>query len=103
DHGSSAADAPQEFRQVLIILWADHQIDRGGAADDLGTFGLRHTAGDRDHDPAAVAGGGLLPPAYAPELGIDLFGRFLADVAGVQDDEIGVTGGLGLGVALACE
>ena len=103
DHGDAATDPPQELRQVLIVLRADRQIDRGGAADDLGPFGLRYAAGDRDHDPPAALGGGLLQPVHAAELGIDLVGGLLADVAGVQDDEIGVIGGRGLGVAFACE
>ena len=35
-------------------------------------------------------GGALLHLADAAELGIDFFGRLLADVAGVEDDEVGV-------------
>ena len=52
-----------------------------------------------DH-AAAVARGGLLERAHAAELGIDLLGRLLADVAGVEDDEVGVLGRRGLGIAL---
>ena len=39
--------------------------------------------------PAALAAR-IAQPAQAAELGIDLLGRLLADVAGVQDDQIGV-------------
>ena len=41
--------------------------------------------------------------ADAAELGIDLLGRLLADVAGVEDDEVGVVGRRGLGIALGRE
>ena len=34
----------------------------------------------------------LLQDAQPPDLGIDLFGRLLADVAGVEEDEVGVFG-----------
>ena len=47
--------------------------------------------------------GGLLEHADPAELGIDLLGRLLADMAGVEDDEIGVLGVGGLGKALGCE
>ena len=45
---------------------------------------------------AALARGLLLELAHAAELGIDLLGRLLADVAGVEDDEIGVVRRRGL-------
>jgi hypothetical protein len=95
--------AGEQLRQALIALRADHEVDRPGAADNLGTLGLRHAARDRDHHCAAFARRRLLEHAHAPEFGIDLLGRLLADVAGVEDDEIGVARGGGLGVALARE
>ena len=92
-----------QLGQAVIALRPDHEIDRRRAADDLLAFGLRDAAGDRDRHAAAFARGGLLEHAHAAELGIDLLGRLLADVAGVEDDEIGVLGARGLGEALGRE
>ncbi len=51
-------------------------------------------------DAPAVGGGRFLHAAHAAEFGIDLFGRLLADVAGIEDDEVGVVGARGLDIAL---
>ena len=53
-------------------------------------LGLRDAAGDRDQHVAALRGGGFLELADAADLGIDLVDRLFADVAGVEDDEVGV-------------
>ena len=82
--------ARQQGGQAMETLRADHEIDRWRAADDLGAFGLRDAAGNADGDAAALLARGLLHHAQAAELGIDLLGRLLADVAGVEDDEVGV-------------
>ena len=81
----------------MIILRADHQIDVPRAADDFLAFRLRDATGDCDHHAAAVPRRRLLHLADAADLGIDLLRRFLADVAGIQDDEVGVLGTCGLG------
>ena len=47
--------ARNQFGQPVIILRADHHVDRAGAADDFLALGLRHAAGDRDQHAAAVA------------------------------------------------
>ncbi len=90
--------AGDELGQAVIALRADHEVDDAGALDDLGAFGLGDAAGHRDHGLAALL---LLLLPQAPELGIDLFGGLLADVAGVEDDEIGVLGRVRLDIALA--
>ena len=84
--------ARHHFRQAMIVLRADHEIDRAGAADDFLAFGLRDAAGDRDHHAAAVARGGLLDLAQPADLRIDLLGGLFADVTGVEDDEVGLIG-----------
>ncbi len=63
------------------------------AAHDLRPFGLRHAAGDAEQHGAAPGSGGLLQLIHATELGIDLLGGLLADVAGVEENEIGALGG----------
>ena len=94
DHGALAAFAlrarAQRRGKAVIALRPDHEIDRRRAADDLLALGLRDAARDCDRHAAACARRRLLEHADAAELGIDLLGRLLADVAGVEDDEIGV-------------
>jgi hypothetical protein len=59
------------------------------SADDLGAFGLRDAAGDRDgHFPA----GGEFHLLELAEFGIDLLGRLLADMARIDDHEVGAFG-----------
>ena len=87
--------AGEQLRQAVVALGADHHVDRGLARGDLRPFRLRHAA--RHHD-AGVEAGALalaLQLAQAPELGIDLLRRLLADVAGVEDDDVGLLHGLG--------
>ena len=88
--------ALEHLRQPVIALRPDHQIDGGRAAHDLLAFGLRDAARDRDLDLAALLRGVLLEHAHAAELGIDLLGGLLADVAGVEDDQVGVVRRRGL-------
>ncbi len=90
----------QELRQPVIGLRPDHEIDDRRAPADL-LAPARHAARDRDREVAEPCLGPLgLEFPDAAELGIDLLRRLLADVAGVEDDEIGV-GHLGrLGIAL---
>jgi hypothetical protein len=79
-----------ESGQPVITLRADDEIDRRRSAQDFLAFRLRNTAGHRDEDAAVAAGGGFLQFAHAPEFRIDLLGRLFANMAGVEDDEIGV-------------
>ena len=50
--------AREQAGQAVIVLRADHQIDRAGAPDDLFALGLRHAAGDRDQHVAAFGSRG---------------------------------------------
>ena len=92
--------AGQHLRQPVIALRPDHEIDPGRAAEDLLAFGLRDAAGDGDRHVAPLRCRVLFQHAHAAEFGIDLLGRLLADVAGVEDDEVGVVRRRGLGEAL---
>ena len=94
----AALRARDQAGQAVKILRADDQVDAGAAGDFL-AFGLRHTAGNGDQHLAALCRRVLLHFADAADLGIDLVHRLLADVAGIQDDEIGL-GGIG-GFAVA--
>jgi len=60
---------------------------------DLVALGLGDAAGDRDHRRGALVEPGVL--AQPADVRIDLFGRAIADVAGVEDDQIGAVGIVG--------
>ena len=81
---------------MVIALRTDDDIDHRRAADDLAAFGLRDAAGDRDVHAPALARGFVLDGAQPAEFRIDLLGSLFADVAGVEDDEIGVIDVCGL-------
>ena len=87
----------------MISLRTDDDVDHWRAALGFGAFGLGDAAGDRDGHAAAVARRVVLQYAHAAEFGIDLLGRLLADVAGVEDDEVGVVRRRGLDKALGGE
>ena len=73
----------------MIALRSDHEIDHLRAVEDLASLGLRHATGHRDHGVEAACFPRELHRAHAAELGIDLLGRLLADVAGIENDEVG--------------
>src|SRR5262245_54168043 len=87
----------------MIALRPHHEIDRRRATEDLLSLGLGHAARDCDGHAPPFARGRLLEHADAAELGIDLVRRLLADVAGIEDDEIGVVGAGGLDEAFGRE
>src|SRR6202044_456067 len=91
--------AGQQIGQAVIALWTHNEIDRRHAANDLVTFGLGDAAGDRDGDAPAGSRCGVLHAADAAELGINFLRRLFANVAGVEDDQIGVVGACGLDIA----
>ena len=82
--------ASHHARQAVVGLGADDDIDEGRPRCDLFALGLRDAACDGEQHLAPGALARLFQRAQPAELGIDLFGRLLADVAGVEDDQIGV-------------
>jgi hypothetical protein len=85
----------------MIALRADHHIDRGRAADDLGAFRLRDAAGHRDAHMAAISRGLVLDDAQPSEFGVNLLRRLFTDVAGVENHEVRVIHAGGLDEAFA--
>ena len=83
----------------MIALRADHEVDHGLARDDLGPFGLGNATGDAYFQ----VGLGFFQRAEPAQFGIDLFGGLFADVAGVQQDQIGVFGGVRRHVTFAAK
>ena len=86
---------------MVITLRTDHNVDHRRAANDLRTLGLCDTSGDDDLHVAPVPRRVGLCFAQPAELGIDFLRRLLANVAGVQDDEIGIGGAVRLDEILA--
>ena len=74
----------------MIALWADDEIDGGSAAHDLGALGLGDAANHGDHRIVAGVAALVFQHADASEIRVDFLGSLLADVAGVEDDEIGI-------------
>src|SRR5262249_32668461 len=92
DHAPLAGEAVDEGGEAMIALRADDEVDDRSAAQNFLAVRLRNTAGDRNRHRAVVAGGGLLQFSHAAEFRIDLLGGFLADMAGIEDDEVGILG-----------
>ena len=99
DRRPFARRAREQLGQAMIALRADHHVDRRRAAQDLPALGLGDAAGDDDRasrGPRPLRA--RLQVAHPAELGIDLLGGLLADMAGVEDDEVGLLHVAGLGV-----
>ena len=99
DSVTVAVGARDQLRQVMIVLRSDHKVDRGCPADDFFALGLGDATGDGNENAPVIGRRILFQSTHAAELGIDLLGRLLPDVAGVEDDQIGVFGGRGLDIA----
>ena len=85
--------------QAVIALRADHQIDQRLAAHDLLALGLRDAAGNADLEIGFLG----LQPLVAAQLGIDLFRRLFTDMAGVEQDHVGVVRRRRLDIALPAQ
>ena len=88
---------------MLIALRADDDIDRLLAAQHEFALGLGDAAGDDDLEIAPGFRALALEHGQLAEFGIDFFRRPFADMAGVEDDEIGVFFARGLAVTLSRE
>ena len=85
------------LRQAVIGLRADDHVDHLRARHGFGALGLGDAAGERDHRPRAVVA------AQAADVRIGLLGGLLADVAGVEHDQVGVLAVGGRGHAFGAE
>ena len=71
--------ARDHFRQAVVALGADHDVDERRAADHLGALGLRDAAGDREDHALAARRFRVAQEPQAAEFGIDLLARLFAD------------------------
>ena len=99
----AGAGARHQLAQPMIALRPHHEIHRRRATQDLRALGLGHAARNRDDRALARPRPLRLHLADAPEVRIDLLGRLLADMAGVEDDDIGVLGRIRHGEAVASQ
>ena len=74
----------------MIALRADDDIDRRLAAQDFRPLGLCDAARDNQHHPPTFAPALFLQLTQLAKLGIDFLRGAFANVAGVENDEIGV-------------
>ena len=91
---------PNQVGQPMIALRSDHEIDCLLAPDDLAALGLGDAARDRNSD--APVRRGFLDLANLAQFGVDLFRRALANVTGIEHDQIGVFDDARLGEPLGC-
>ena len=87
--------APRHGGQAVIGLRPHDKVHQRHPADDLVPLGLGHAARDTDLEVRPLG----LERLQAPEVGIELFGRLLADVAGVQQHHVRVLGAVRLDIA----
>src|SRR5262245_64399355 len=100
------AGTRHQFGQAMIALRSHDDIDQRRPPHDFRALGLGDAASDRDHRRLSLSAAPRLDLPYATEIGVDLLDRLLADVSGVEDDEVGIRHGLagrvaGLGQGLA--
>ena len=60
--------AGDHFRQAVIRLRPQHNVDKGRAGHDLGTLGLGHAAGHGDDHVGAGGGFGGFQRANPPQI-----------------------------------
>ena len=97
----AARDPGQRLGQPVIGLRSDDEIDDRCAVDDLLALGLGDATGHGHahlHAPLGLFG---LQQLDAAQFGIDLLGGPFADMAGVEQNEIGVLDHFGRLVAIA--
>ena len=83
----------------MIALRTDDDIDRRLAAQDFPSLGLGDAASDDQRRPPAFPRAFFLQLAQLAELGKNFLRGAFADVAGVENDEIGVLDADGLAIS----
>src|SRR5258706_15170051 len=87
-----------------MVVWRAHnEIDRRCAPDDLLPLGLSDAARNGDRQSASRERRSGFKRPDAAEFGIHFLYRLLANMAGVEDDEVGVPGVVGLGKDLGSQ
>ena len=93
DNRLSGFETPgDEVRQAVVGLRTENEINGFGPADDFRAFGLGHAAGDRHQHVGALVLPGFLEALDPAKFRIDFFGRMFADVAGIENHQVGLVG-----------
>ena len=92
DRLTRARNPHEKLRKPMVDLRSDDKVDHRGALQDFLAFGLGDTTGNCHNHVAALAPPPRFEAAQLADLRIDLFGRLLADMAGIEDDKVGILG-----------
>src|SRR4029077_15368542 len=95
--------ARDQITQTMIALRPDDEIHHRGTPDDLAALGLRNAARHRNERLLSLSLALGFEQTDATELRIDFLRRLLANVAGVEDDHVGVLDGSGGPIARAAK
>ena len=90
----------QQFGQAMVALRPDDEIDGLLPLQDRRALGLRDATGDDEHGVLPERPSLVLQFAQLSELGKNLLGGLFADMAGVENDEVGFLNALGRFVPL---
>ncbi len=88
DDALTFANAFQGIRQAVIGLRADNNIDGRRTTQDFLAFGLSNASSNANHELAALLFARLFHVAQTTKRGVDLFSRLLADMTGVEQNQI---------------
>ena len=103
DLAAFGSGAGNEVAEAMVALRPDHEIDEGRAAQHLRALRLSDAAGNRDDRCLPRTRPRVLHLADAAEIGIDLLGSLLADMAGVEEDDVGLLDRRRLGEAVGAQ
>ncbi len=78
----------------MIGLRAEDDVDMRRAAKDFGALGLRDAAAHCQHQPLAASAAVELARTQPAEFRVDLLRGLLANMAGVEDNHVGVVCGI---------
>jgi hypothetical protein len=95
---AQAAPFGDQLRQAMQGLRAEDDVDVGRARDDRRALLTGHATADADDQ----VGIGQLQQAHPAEVVENAFLRLLAHRAGVEEDDVGVVGGVGLDDFFGC-
>ncbi len=87
----------------MIGLRPDDQIDIRRTAQDFLSFRLRHAARNADGQFLAIRFARILHLAQTAKRGIELFRRFFTNMAGIEQNQIGIIRRISRDIAFRCK
>jgi hypothetical protein len=95
---AQSAAVGDQLRQPMQGLWSENHVDVRRARDDRRTLLAGHAATHADHQIRI----GLLEQAHAAEVVEDALLRLLAHRAGIEENDVGIVGAVGLDDVFGC-